>query len=96
MSDITPAKRHLLIRSWSEIDKHEKKWAHIDVVDNGHGISEENSKRLFEAFFTTKSEGMGIGLSLSRSVAESHGGKIAWANNPAGGATFSIILPQHT
>jgi two-component system sensor histidine kinase DctS len=96
MSEVTPAKRYLLIRSWSEIDKYEKKWAHIDVVDNGHGISEENSKKLFEAFFTTKSEGMGIGLSLSRSVAESHGGKIVWANNPEGGATFSIILPQHT
>ena len=96
MSEVTPARRHLMIKSWSEIDNHEKKWAHIDVVDNGHGVSEENSKKLFEAFFTTKSEGMGIGLSLSRSVAESHGGKISWANNPEGGATFSMILPQHT
>lgn len=96
MSEVTPARRHLMIKSWGEIDNHEKKWAHIDVVDNGHGVSEENSKKLFEAFFTTKSEGMGIGLSLSRSVAESHGGKISWANNPEGGATFSMILPQHT
>jgi len=95
MSEIAPAKRHLLIRSSSVVDERGKKWAHIDVVDNGHGISEENAKNIFEAFFTTKSEGMGIGLSLSRSVAESHGGKVAWANNADGGATFSIILPQH-
>lgn len=96
MSEIAPAKRQLLIRSSYDLDERSKKWARIDVVDNGHGISEENSKKLFEAFFTTKSEGMGIGLSLSRSVTESHGGKIAWANNADGGATFSIILPLHS
>lgn len=95
MQDTPPAKRHLLIKSWSETDSHDKRWVHIDVVDNGHGISEENAKKLFESFFTTKTDGMGIGLSLSRSVTESHGGKIAWANNSGGGATFSIILPQH-
>lgn len=95
MSETIPAKRHLVIKSSTYLDDHGKKWARIDVEDNGHGISQENSKKLFEAFFTTKSEGMGIGLSLSRSVAESHGGKIAWANNANGGATFSIILPQH-
>jgi signal transduction histidine kinase len=96
MSEIAPAKRQLLIRSSSDLDERSKKWARIDVVDNGHGISEENSKKLFEAFFTTKSEGMGIGLSLSRSVTESHGGKIMWTNNADGGATFSIILPLHS
>ena len=96
MADTIPAKRHLSIRSNIVVDTHDKRWIHIDVSDTGHGVSEENSKKLFESFFTTKSEGMGIGLSLSRSVTESHGGKIAWANNAHGGATFSIILPQFT
>lgn len=67
--------------------------AQVIVQDSGTGISEENSGRLFNAFFTTKAEGMGMGLSICRSIVEAHGGRI-WAESPAaGGAVLQFILP---
>jgi C4-dicarboxylate-specific signal transduction histidine kinase len=65
----------------------------VSVQDSGTGISEENADRLFSTFFTTKSEGMGMGLSICRSIVEAHGGRI-WAESPAaGGALLQFILP---
>lgn len=66
----------------------------LDVADSGHGLSETTRNALFEPFRTTKSNGMGLGLSISRSIVEAHGGRI-WAEpNPLGGAIFSFTLPQ--
>ncbi|MGF6774790.1 PAS domain S-box-containing protein [Paraburkholderia sp. GAS199] len=68
-------------------------YAHVIVQDTGNGISEENADRLFSAFFTTKADGMGMGLSICRSIVEAHGGRI-WAESPAGGgAVLQFILP---
>lgn len=64
------------------------------VVDTGTGIPEENLDRIFDTFFSTKDDGMGLGLALSRSIAESHGGRICATNTPAGGARFDLFLPQ--
>ncbi len=64
------------------------------MIDAGHGVHEDHASRLFESFFSTKENGMGIGLGLCRSVAESYGGRIQWHNNPQGGATFSLLLPK--
>lgn len=64
------------------------------VEDGGDGVPEDAS-RLFEPYFTTKREGLGVGLSITRSIVESHGGTIEVANLPEGGARFSVILPVH-
>ena len=65
------------------------------VEDAGDGISEDAVSRLFEPYFTTKQEGLGVGLSITRSIVESHGGSIEVANLPEGGARFLVILPVH-
>ena len=63
----------------------------IQVIDNSPGV--EDPERIFDAFMTTKKTGMGIGLAISRSIVEAHGGRL-WAENvPEGGAVFNIVLP---
>jgi PAS domain S-box-containing protein len=65
----------------------------IEVRDTGPGISPEQLPRIFDPFFSTKKDGMGIGLSITRSLVESHGGRIWAENNPGGGASFRFTLP---
>jgi PAS domain S-box-containing protein len=66
----------------------------ISVTDTGVGLPTENADQLFNPFFTTKSQGTGLGLAITRSIVESHGGRI-WANGNCGrGATFSFTLPS--
>jgi len=65
----------------------------IVVADSGAGITGENLKRIFEPFYTTKASGMGMGLSVSRTIVDAHGGKL-WAENaPGGGAVFRLTVP---
>jgi two-component system, LuxR family, sensor kinase FixL len=65
----------------------------IAVTDTGPGFQEDVMQNLFQTFFTTKETGMGVGLSISRSIIEAHGGRM-WAEaNPSGGATFRFTLP---
>jgi PAS domain S-box-containing protein len=63
----------------------------IQVIDNGPGVDDPD--RIFDAFMTTKEKGMGIGLAVSRTIVEAHGGQLWAENNKTGGATFNVTLP---
>jgi signal transduction histidine kinase len=65
----------------------------ISVIDTGHGLKAESVEQLFDTFFTTKPEGLGMGLSLSRRIVEAHGGELRARTNADRGMTFSILLP---
>jgi signal transduction histidine kinase len=66
----------------------------IGVEDSGPGIVQSNVDKIFEPFFTTKRHGMGLGLSICRSIMEAHGGKLTVANGPSKGAIVQIAIPQ--
>jgi signal transduction histidine kinase len=68
----------------------------IEIQDKGHGIAIDDENKIFSPFFTTKNEGMGIGLSLVKSLTERHGGRIFWKTNPDRGVTFILQFPQYT
>jgi len=67
--------------------------ARISVQDRGVGVEAGQMERLFDAFYTTKPHGMGMGLAISRSIIEAHGGRLWAESNPGQGATFSFSLP---
>ena len=88
MAPVTDRSRELVVRS--QLD--DSGQVLVAVEDSGVGIDPENAKQLFNAFFTTKSSGMGMGLSICRSIIENHGGRL-WASRNAGpGATFQFTL----
>jgi two-component system sensor histidine kinase DctS len=66
----------------------------VSVIDNGHGIAPDVAARLFSPFFSTKAEGMGMGLSVCRTAIEFHGGTLTHAANPGGGTVFTFTLQQ--
>jgi signal transduction histidine kinase len=89
MSSVSDGSRQLLIKTQSD----DSQKVLISVTDSGIGLDPKRAEHLFEAFFTTKTEGMGMGLSISRSIIEAHGGRL-WATPNAGpGATFQFTVP---
>jgi PAS domain S-box-containing protein len=90
MQPITDRQRELVIRS----DQDEMRRVHVSVTDCGVGISAEIANRLFNAFFTTKSSGMGMGLSICRSIVEAHEGRLSISPNEGPGTTVQFVLPS--
>lgn len=95
---------NLLLNAWDAVEPggqihiqtyiHDnKKMAGFKITDNGKGIKEEEMKRLFTPFFTTKSDGMGLGLSIAARIVESHRGKIEVQSKPGEGTTFNVWFP---
>jgi signal transduction histidine kinase len=91
MQSVTDRPRELVIRSRQD----ETRQVLVGVTDCGVGISDENVDRLFNPFFTTKSSGMGMGLSICRSIMEAHGGRLWATANVPYGATFQFTLPAN-
>jgi PAS domain S-box-containing protein len=92
MSQVEAAKRVLIVCARPEIQDGVSR-ALINVQDSGRGFKPEEKDRLFESFYTTKPQGMGMGLAISRSIIEAHGGRL-WAElNQGPGATFVFSLP---
>ena len=80
--------RAIRVRSWRENGQ-----VCVSVEDSGEGFSSDAQDRLFTAFYTTKREGIGMGLAISRSIVEAHGGSLTASVNTEGGATFQMQLP---
>jgi PAS domain S-box-containing protein len=91
MQSVTDRPRELAIRSRED----EPQQVLLSVTDCGVGISAEDADRLFTAFFTTKSSGMGMGLSICRSIMEAHGGRLWATANVPHGVTFQLTLPVY-
>jgi C4-dicarboxylate-specific signal transduction histidine kinase len=89
MAGVVGRQSSLTIRS----RRHRGNGALVSVIDNGTGIDPSHLDTLFDAFFTTKPAGMGMGLSICRSIIEAHGGEVGASNNRDFGATFHFALP---
>ena len=91
MNGVAPADRRLIVRNETEDGV-----CHIRVVDNGRGLPDELLESIFEAFYTTKPDGMGLGLAVCRTIITAHNGRLWASRNADNGITMHCILPVIT
>jgi C4-dicarboxylate-specific signal transduction histidine kinase len=94
MSEISEGRRELLVST--EREANESNGLLVAVRDSGVGLTPESLERLFDPFYTTKPDGMGMGLAISRSIIEAHDGRLWSALNEPCGAVFQFTLPQNS
>ena len=92
MGEVPPERRSLTIGSAQAGGDRVR----LEVADSGPGLSPEVADSLFNPFVTTKPQGMGLGLSISRGIVESHGGQLTVESEPGRGAVFTFSLPAHS
>jgi signal transduction histidine kinase len=92
MKTVPDRQRHLVIKT--ETAREETDGVRLSLQDSGAGIDPEVVDKIFQPFYTTKSNGMGIGLSVSRSIIERHNGRLWATRNEGPGATFSFFIPH--
>jgi len=92
MNNLQNGNRRIVIRAQVAGDR----MIEVGVSDSGHGIPPQTARQIFDPFFTTKASGMGMGLSISRTIIEAHRGRIWAENNAEGGATFYFAIPMAT
>ena len=95
MQLVPPSRRVLRVAAVPD-DSGDTAMVAVSVIDRGHGIPADVAERLFSPFFSTKSEGMGMGLNICRTVVEFHGGTLTHSANPKGGTVFRFTLPVMT
>ena len=90
--DVPPERRRIVVRAFAE-RRQGQRWVRVEVEDAGVGLQDTEQSRIFDAFYTTKAAGLGMGLSISQAIIDRHGGSL-WANrNAEHGATFTFALP---
>jgi two-component system sensor kinase FixL len=89
MKDVLPSEREVVVKA----DSDGAERVAVSVRDRGTGLASDKLETIFQPFFTTKKDGLGMGLSISRSIVEAHGGRLWAENNRDGGATFHVVLP---
>ena len=95
MNRVPEDRRHLVIEAQSHVSE-DKSFVLLTVTDSGIGLTAEDLPKLFQTFYTTKAAGLGIGLAISRSIVEAHGGRLWATSNAELGATFQLMLPVQT